>query len=334
MSRLLARVRQFPSPFLSHSEALRTAELVRSYTRPRMKRRLSRRRLLGMTGGAAAMTALGAAGWRLSFDTTPAASQELVLIDEADPTATPRVFVATVEAPIETATPTPATPTPAPTPTPRLLARKPVWNSELLRQVASQGPSDRPYVALTIDDGWFSRDAVLEVLKAKGVQLTFFLAGRPIAGDYGFVSRALDAGFEIANHTMDHYDLTAKTAAYIRQDLVDFEDLVKAQVIGATTQPFMRPSGGALNQTVIDASAAAGYRPVLWSGSVGDGSASTTPAEMIDYGLKAAKPGAIILMHFSERAVVALPPLIDGLRAKGLEPVSLSKLFETAPVAG
>ncbi len=296
-----------------------------------MKGRFSRRRLLGVTGGAAAMAAVAAASWRLTSGGAPGRAQELLVIDEADPTATPRVFLTTPEPP----TPTPTlAPTATPTPPPKRIGRKPAWSSDLLRQVVSHGPTERPLVALTIDDGWMSRDAVLDVLKTKDVQLTFFLAGRPLTGDYGFVARALDAGFEIANHTMDHYDLTSKSAAYIQKDLADFEALVKAQVTGATTQPFMRPSGGALNQTVIDASAAAGYRPVLWSGSVGDGSTSTTPAQMIDYGLKAAKPGAIILMHFSERSVIALPPLIDGIRAKGLEPVSLSKLFEATQPAG
>lgn len=292
-----------------------------------MQGRLNRRRLLGLAGAGASLSAFGMAGWRVA-DGSPARASagvsETLVIDEADPTATP-LLVSTPTPTVEpTATPT-ATPTPLPTPT--LLAR-PAWGSDLLRQVASQGPSTRPQVALTIDDGWFSRDAVLDVLKQKKVQLTFFLAGRPIAGDYGFVARALDAGFEIANHTMDHYDLTAKSAAYIQQDLLDFENLVKTQVVGATTKPYMRPSGGALNQTVIDASAAAGYRPVLWSASCGDGSASTTPTQMVNYALQGARPGAIILMHFSERAVVALPQLIDSLRAKGLEPVSLSKLFE------
>lgn len=288
-----------------------------------MGSRLSRRRLLGLTAGAA-VAALGAAAWRVSTAPTEEGPQELLVIDEADPAATPRIFLPTPTAEPPTPTPTLA---PTATPTPRLPER-PAWSSSLLHQVLSSGPTDRPLVALTVDDGWSSRDAVLEVLKAKKVQLTFFLAGRPLAGDRGFVARALDAGFEIANHTMDHYDLTAKSAAYITKDLADFEDLVKAQVTGATTRPFMRPSGGSLNQTVIDASAAAGYRPVLWNGSVGDGSASTTPGQMVKYGLQYARPGAIILMHFSDRAVIALPPLIDGLRAKGLEPVSLSKLFE------
>jgi len=186
-------------------------------------------------------------------------------------------------------------------------------------------------VALTIDDGWSARDAVLNVLQQKDVHPTLFLAGRPILGDKPFVARALNAGCEIANHTWDHYELTNKSADYIQKDLRDFEELVQAQVPGATTVPYMRPSGGSVNQGVIDASAAAGYRVILWSGSAGDGSAATTPSDMVKNVLASARPGAIILMHFTDRGVIALPGIIDGMRAKGLEPVSLSKLFESDP---
>jgi len=171
---------------------------------------------------------------------------------------------------------------------------------------------------------------VLEVLKQMKLPLTFFLAGRPIGKDYAFVARSLDAGCEIANHTMDHYDLISKTPDYIKKDIQDFEDLVKAAAPGATTRPYMRPSGGNLNQTVIDAAAEIGYRPILWNVSTGDGSASTTPQQMTDYAVNNARPGSIILMHFSARAVVALPMIVAGLRAKGLEPVTLTRLFNDA----
>ena len=310
-----------------------------------MREPLSRRRFLGLAGGALSAAALTAAGCGdgASDQPEPGNRSEFLFIDEADPTATPRVFLAPggVDfrsgsiAPVSAGGATPATdpfvppelleqPTPTPTAVPR-----PAWSSNLLKQVVSSGPTDRPFVALTLDDGWSSRDAVLDVLKAKKVKLSLFLAGRPIAGDYGFVARALDAGCEVANHTMDHYDLTAKTAAYIQDDISQFENVVKSQVAGATTAPFFRPSGGALNQTVIDAAAAVGYRPILWNASSGDGLASNTPEQMTQFALNGAKPGAIILMHFGDRAVVALPPLIDALRAKGLEPVTLTKLFET-----
>lgn len=314
-----------------------------------MDRRLSRRQILALGGGALSSGAIAAAGLSARGDDPREASwpYEELVIDEGDPSATPLTYVsqsgvryrAPTATPTSTSTPT-ATPTATPTPTPtaipersRPLEPRPAWDSPLLRQVVRGGPSDRPLVALTIDDGWSARDEVLRILKEKKAFPTFFLAGRAIAGDKGFVARALDSGCEIANHTMDHYTLTDKSASYIEKDLRDFEDLVRAQVTGATTLPYMRPSGGAVNQGVIDASAAAGYRVILWSGSTGDGLASTTASEMVVHGLNAARPGAILLAHFGPRTAAALPALIDGIRAKGLEPVSLSRLFRGDPPA-
>ena len=255
----------------------------------------------------------------------------MLVIDEADPTATPVLVSTPTSVPTDTPTATVMPATATAVAGRRHHSPHPEWPPDLLRQVIRSGPTERPLVALTIDDGWSSRDAVLDVLQQKKVYPTLFLAGRPILGDKAFVARAFDSGCEIANHTWDHYDLINKTAEYIQKDLRDFEDIVREQVTGATTLPFMRPSGGSVNQGVIDASAAAGYRVILWSGSSGDGSASTTPADMVKNVLASARPGAIILMHFTDRGVIALPGMIDGIRAKGLEPVSLSKLFEPDP---
>jgi peptidoglycan/xylan/chitin deacetylase (PgdA/CDA1 family) len=40
-----------------------------------------------------------------------------------------------------------------------------------------------------------------------------------------------------------------------------------------------------------------------------------------------ARPGSIILLHFTNEHMSALPDIIDGLRKKGLEPVTLSELM-------
>lgn len=313
-----------------------------------MDRRLSRRQLLALGGGALSSGAIAAAGLSAAGSDGPREAiwpYEELVIHEGDPSATPLTYVSQggVRYRIPTATPTrtptpTATPTAAPTPSPtavpgwsRPLEPRPGWDSPLLRQVVRSGPADAPLVALTIDDGWSARDEMLRILQEKEVGPTFFLTGRAIAGDREFIAKALNSGCEIANHTMSHYVLTDKTGDYIRSDLDEFETLVRAQVTGATTLPYMRPSGGAVNQGVIDASAAAGYRVILWSGSTGDGLASTTAPEMIVHGVNAARPGAILLAHFGPRTAAALPALIDGIRAKGLEPVSLSRLFRGDP---
>jgi peptidoglycan/xylan/chitin deacetylase (PgdA/CDA1 family) len=168
------------------------------------------------------------------------------------------------------------------------------------------------------------------MLKAQKLELTLFLTGAALLSDRGFIAEALNAGMEIGNHTMDHADLTTKSYAGIQKDLLDFEAFLDAAVPGATTKPYMRPPGGAVNRNVALAAAELGYRPVNWNSSSGDGSLSTTPENMVKYAMQNAAPGAIILMHFGPRALIALPALVEQLRAKGLEPVSLSRLFAAA----
>ena len=207
---------------------------------------------------------------------------------------------------------------------------RPQWGPGQLGQVVYNVRTDAPLVALTLDDGWSERSRVLELVKAQRLQLTFFLTGGAVRGDRQFLADALNAGMELGNHTMDHADLTLKSVAGIQQDLIDFETLVSTAVPGATTQPYLRPPGGAVNATVARAAAAIGYRAINWNSSSGDGSASTTPDQMVANALSRAAPGAIILMHFGPRALIAIPPLVQQLRAKGLEPVSLSRLFAAA----
>jgi peptidoglycan/xylan/chitin deacetylase (PgdA/CDA1 family) len=301
---------------------------------PFVSRRLPRRRVLSLAAGTVAAGALSAAGLSRLHDGGQGRSDLVLSVDPADPRATPRFYRSAngTDYLLPTATPVPPTatpsPTPSPTPTPRVTP--PAWSDDLLRQVASKGPGTKPLVALTIDDGWDHRDEVLEVVKQLKLQLSFFLAGRPLGNDRAFVARSLDAGCEIANHTMDHYDLINQTSAYIKKDIQDFEDLVKAAATGATTRPYMRPSGGNVNANVINSAADMGYRTILWNVSTGDGSSTTTPQQMTDYAVNNARPGSIILMHFSVRAVTALPMIVAGLRGKGLEPVTLTRLFNDA----
>ena len=295
-------------------------------------RRRTRRAILAggaAAAAAAAAVAFGFGSW-LGGDSSPPPPETLLVVDDRDPFGRPRVVrrPTATPTPAPTATPTPEpTPTPTPTPAP---SRRPAWDPQTLASILRAGPPDRPAVALTIDDGWTARDEVLAVLKELRVRATFFLAGRAVAGDPGFIARALDAGMELANHTWDHYLLTDKSFEYVQNDILQLEQFVRDAAPGATTIPYMRPSGGAVNETVVAAAASLGYRVVLWSGSSGDGLQSTTPEQMLANVLAAARPGAIILTHFGPRLQVALPAMVEGLRGLGLEPVTLSELLGPA----
>src|SRR5437867_3269534 len=159
-----------------------------------MAERLSRRRLLKLGAAGMSAAALGAAGLWPRRE----AGGDLATPSEDGGAPSPPSLAAAAD----TATPEPERLSPK-TAIPDAAARL-GWTAETLRQVAKSGPEDRPLVGLTIDDGWTARDAVLDVLKDRNVQPTLFLTGRAVANDPNFIARAIDAGCEVGNHTMDH----------------------------------------------------------------------------------------------------------------------------------
>ena len=55
-----------------------------------------------------------------------------------------------------------------------------------------------------------------------------------------------------------------------------------------------------------------------------------SPAVVARRALAGARPGSIILMHTQWNSEKAIPAIVKGLRAKGLEPVGLDALFHAA----
>lgn len=225
---------------------------------------------------------------------------------------------------------------------PRGKLTKPVWDPSVLNTFVSRGPDDRPMVALTIDDGAASLDDTLKVIRDEGAGATFFLTGKYLDRRKDFLQRAVETpGVEIANHTWNHSDLSALSDDRIREELTRFEAMLADSVGGASSAPFMRPPGGAKSDRVVQVAAGLGYRTILWNVS---GDAGTlAPAQLVEHYLRQIDRrtevvdgqvsyrgawGSIILMHFRPGTCSVLPDIIRGIRARGMQPVSLSRLYE------
>lgn len=206
---------------------------------------------------------------------------------------------------------------------------RPKWDYTMRATILRKIDTKKPVVALTIDDGFSNLDEVLNTLKDKKVNATFFLIGRLMdEKTRPFIERALSSGCEIANHTMSHGDPTKKPKAEVKKDIQLFEIIVENTVKGATTVPYMRPSGGATSVDSIAATAEEGYRTILW-GVSGD-AGGYTPSQLVNLYLNQLKSlkdprGSIILMHFQESTRRALPEIIDGIRSMSLEPTTLTE---------
>ncbi len=198
--------------------------------------------------------------------------------------------------------------------------------------VFTHGPARRE-VALTIDDG-FCAPCVARIVRAltrTGAHATIFPNGTygTAWGPQAAAIRQLVARgqLQVGNHTFLHHDALLESSASFQTDLSRNEAWIE-RTFGVTARPFFRPPYGAYDSGTLAVAGRLGYtKVIMWSGTVADSSVRTVP-----YILAAIKhwahPGAIILMHGNYPATsIALPQIVQLLKARGLEPVTLKQLL-------
>ncbi|HET8567153.1 MAG TPA: polysaccharide deacetylase family protein [Solirubrobacterales bacterium] len=189
--------------------------------------------------------------------------------------------------------------------------------------LVTNGPRDRPVVALTFDDGPSEyTPEFLRVLREKGVPGTFFEIGQEMPGREDTMRRILAEGDEIGDHTMNHVEFPG------------YEQIAGAATrIRAYThfQPCLfRPPGGGVDPGVIATAGGLGMRTITWDVDPRDWSLPGTGAIYSNI-VGHARNGSIILMHDGggprSETLAALPQVIDALRTRGFGFATVSKLL-------
>lgn len=172
-------------------------------------------------------------------------------------------------------------------------------------------------LALTFDDGPApTTPAVLDILKQEGVQATFFLIGKNIAGNENMVQRMQAEGHNIGNHSFNHgFNFDWQSAGRM---LAEIEQTSEA-ITSVTGQPvsLFRPPYGVTNPNLAKAVRNSGLRSIGWSlrsrdTVAGDGQALRNKI------LAKVKSGDIILLHDRCQVTVdMLPSLLQELKNRG-----------------
>lgn len=196
--------------------------------------------------------------------------------------------------------------------------------SVVVRRVEAAGNR----VAITFDDciegaAW---DSILSSLRAHGVAATFFCPGDQVYAHPSQARATVAAGHDVGSHSNGHAQLTR----------LSYDDIVSRLAVDktawwsiarATPTPYFRPPYGSYNSTVLAAAGDQGFRyTVIWDVDPNDWTdpgASTIAARV----LGAVRPGSIVLLHVKGQTAAALPAILAGLRARGLQQSSLSELF-------
>ena len=184
-------------------------------------------------------------------------------------------------------------------------------------------------VALTFDDGPDPQrtPAVLDLLARQGVRATFFVVGARAEAHPELVRRMVAEGHVVGNHSYTHsWRFPLRSLGRTMEELRRTGEVLH-RITGRQPRLF-RPPFGVTNPTIARAVRRLGLDPVGWSIRSLD-TMGQSPERVAARILRRLHPGAVILLHDrcagSERLVGLL---VEGLRSRGLEPVTLPELFD------
>lgn len=212
----------------------------------------------------------------------------------------------------------------------------PGW--EMYGSVLSRGPRDRPWVALTFDDGPdpATTPRVLEALEAHRARATFFVIGEKAALYPELIRRMVAEGHSLGLHGFSHYRGYAfLTPRDVLEDIERSRNIV-AGICGMRPLWFRPPIAQASPRTFAGVRLAqAEY--VGYSVRPRDGRVSRTAGEVFEHVRSGLEPGAIVLLHDAwekpghsaeaPAGVRALPEILQELKRRGLRAVTLDELI-------
>lgn len=183
-------------------------------------------------------------------------------------------------------------------------------------------------IHLTFDDGPhpIATPLILEELKGRNIQATFFLLGQNVQKFPDLVRQIHAEGHQIGNHSFTHTSLLFKNRTFLKDEILRSTEILE-RIINSYSQYF-RPPYGYFNWTILNVLRELKLNCVLWDVDSKDYRLNSV-VDISRRILPNAKNGSIILFHdnnkTSQRVKTYLPVLLDTLVNKGF-------IFKTLPI--
>ncbi|AFC33616.1 polysaccharide deacetylase family sporulation protein PdaB [Paenibacillus mucilaginosus 3016] len=195
--------------------------------------------------------------------------------------------------------------------------------------------TDKKVIALTFDISWGDKrtEPILKVLEEKGIkQATFFLSSPWSKTHPEVVAKIAKNGWEIGNHGHKHVNYSSLSDEEIRAQIQTSHQLL-SEVTGARPTLLRLPNGD-FDKRVLRIASEMNYTVIQWDTDSMDWK-NPGVDQIVNRVVSKAHPGDIVLMHASDSSKQtheALPKIIDQLRDKGYEFVSVSQLLKGTQV--
>ncbi|MGP4749946.1 polysaccharide deacetylase family protein [Agrobacterium pusense] len=205
--------------------------------------------------------------------------------------------------------------------------------TQLFGGIVARVETERPVVALTFDDGpsvRFTPD-VLAVLREREVKATFFLTGKETEENLPQARMIVSEGHQVGNHSYTHSNMMLMGSARIRDEIERTDAAIRTA--GHKGEIMFRPPYGKKLLGLPWYLYRHDRKTIMW-----DVEPESYPdiaedaAALAKHVIEHTKNGSIIIMHVMyrsrEASRQALPLIIDGLRQRGFEFVTVSQLLE------
>jgi len=187
-----------------------------------------------------------------------------------------------------------------------------------------RGDESRKAVYITFDCGYETGTmaTILDTLKAKNAPATFFVNGHYVESAQDMIRRMIDEGHILANHCVNHYDLTGVDSDTFIKEVQGLEDIFYTYFPDADPMIYFRPPSGAANEWVLSLADKMGYTTVMWSWAHRDYVDDDQPgiSETIEKIKTGLHNGCVYLLHPESTTNTAiLGEMIDWIRSQGYE---------------
>lgn len=181
--------------------------------------------------------------------------------------------------------------------------------------------------AISFDAAWGDEQTaeLLDILEKHNVKATFFLVGDWVDKYPDDVKEIAARGHDIGNHSDTHPHMPELSESSASDEITACNEKIKALTGRAPT--LFRPPYGDYNNSVVGCVKGMGMYCVQWDVDSLDWK-DPSPEQMAKTVLDKVTDGSIVLMHNgAKNTPAALPSIIEGIRAKGLEIVLIKDLI-------
>ncbi len=168
---------------------------------------------------------------------------------------------------------------------------------------------------------------LLAIFKSTSTPISVFAIGTWLKGYPSVAKQILNAGYDLGNHTMNHYQMKTLSAKKVDSEIAGCAAELK-KLIGNHGKWF-RPSGTQYSNAIIRAAAFKyGYNQCIAYDVDSHDYQDVGKRIVLSDIASSIKNGSIVSMHFGHPDTIdAMPALLENLHMQGLTPVTLSTLL-------